>query len=91
MILKNKGKNINEKIYLINGDIKNLSDIEKVFKMSIELNKEIQSVIHFAGLKSVYESVINPLIYWDTNVCGTINLLKIMKNLIVEILFLVVV
>ena len=79
-ILKNKGINIKEKIYLINGDIKNLSDIEKVFKMSIKLNKEIESVIHFAGLKSVYESVINPLKYWETNVRGTINLLKIMKK-----------
>jgi len=79
-ILKNKGININEKIYLINGDIKNLGDIEKVFKMSIDLNKEIESVIHFAGLKSVFESVINPLIYWDTNVGGTINLLKTMKK-----------
>ncbi len=79
-ILKNKGINTNEKIYLIKGDIKNLSDIEKVFQMSIELNKEIESVIHFAGLKSVFESVINPLKYWDTNVRGTINLLKIMKK-----------
>ena len=79
-ILKNKGINTNEKIYLIKGDIKNLSDIEKVFKMGIELNKEIESVIHFAGLKSVFESVIDPLIYWDNNVRGTINLLKIMKK-----------
>tara|TARA_B100000242_G_scaffold289766_1_gene260077 strand:+ start:1647 stop:2705 length:1059 start_codon:yes stop_codon:yes gene_type:complete len=79
-ILKNKGINTNEKIYLIKGDIKNLSDIEKVFQMGIELNKEIESVIHFAGLKSVFESVIDPLIYWDNNVRGTINLLKIMKK-----------
>ena len=50
LFFKNKGINTNEKIYLINGDINNLSDIEKVFMMSIELNKKIESVIHFAGL-----------------------------------------
>ena len=48
--------------------------------MSIELNKKIESVIHFAGLKSVFDSVINPIKYWDTNVSGTINLLKIMQK-----------
>ena len=36
-----------EKIYLINGDIRNSSDIEKVFQMSIKLNKRIKSFINF--------------------------------------------
>ena len=80
IILKDKGIDTKGKIYLCKGDINNLEDIEKVFQMSIELNKEIESVIHFAGLKSVFESVMNPLIYWDTNVGGTINLLKTMKK-----------
>ena len=79
-ILNKNGLYTKEKIYSINGDIKNLSDIEKVFQMSIELDKRIESVIHFAGLKSVFDSVINPYEYWDTNVVGTINLLKIMQK-----------
>lgn len=37
------------------------------------------AVIHFAGLKSVGESVKNPLEYYFNNVCGTINLLKTME------------
>ena len=40
----------------------------------------IEAVIHFAGLKSVYDSIKNPLNYWDNNVNGTINLLKIMEK-----------
>ena len=35
-----------------------------------------QAVIHCAGLKSVSESVDQPLLYYNQNVCGTINLLK---------------
>ena len=31
-------------------------------------NQNITGVIHFAGLKSVSESITNPLIYWDINV-----------------------
>lgn len=39
----------------------------------------IDSVIHFAGLKAVGESVEKPLLYWDNNVCGTVNLLEAMS------------
>jgi UDP-glucose 4-epimerase len=45
------------------------------------------SIIHFAGLKAVNESVIDPINYYFNNVLGTINLLKVMdivgiKNII---------
>ena len=79
-ILKNQGVDTRGKVYLFKGDINNLDDIEKVFQLSFKLRKKIESVIHFAGLKSVYDSVKNPLNYWDTNVGGTINLLKIMDK-----------
>ena len=79
-ILEKQGINTKGRIYLIKGDLKKSSDIEKVFKMSFEVKKEIESVIHFAGLKSVSDSVKNPLTYWENNVCGTINLLKVMEK-----------
>lgn len=37
------------------------------------------AVIHFAGLKSISESLANPLAYYKTNVSGTLNLLDAMK------------
>ena len=79
-ILKGKGIESKGKIHLINGDTKNPSDIEKVFQLSFKLKKNIEFVIHFAGLKSVCDSLINPSNYWDNNVNGTINLLKIMDK-----------
>ncbi|MEW5855418.1 MAG: UDP-glucose 4-epimerase GalE [Myxococcota bacterium] len=39
-----------------------------------------QAVIHFAGLKSVGESVAQPLRYFQNNVTGTLNLLQCMKD-----------
>ena len=42
--------------------------------------QSIDAVIHFAGLKSVSDSISNPINYWDVNVHGTINLLKTMEK-----------
>ena len=39
-----------------------------------------QSVLHFAGLKSSSESVSNPLGYYSVNLCGSINLLKLLSE-----------
>ncbi|CDO95712.1 unnamed protein product [Kluyveromyces dobzhanskii CBS 2104] len=41
---------------------------------------EIDSVLHFAGLKAVGESSEVPLTYYFNNVVGTINLLNCMKS-----------
>jgi UDP-glucose 4-epimerase len=40
--------------------------------------RRIDSVIHFAGLKAVGESVAQPLRYWHNNVGGTLGLLRAM-------------
>ena len=48
--------------------------------MSFKLKKKIEAVIHFAGLKAVADSISEPLKYWENNVLGTINLLKVMEK-----------
>lgn len=40
----------------------------------------IESVIHFAGLKAVGESVQKPMTYYDNNVSGTVALLEVMQQ-----------
>lgn len=59
---------------VIQGDIRNKEDIEKAFSYS-----DIDSVIHFAGKKSVSESQEKPLLYFSVNTAGSINLLEVMK------------
>lgn len=40
----------------------------------------IDAVIHFAGLKAVGESVREPLMYYTNNICGTLNLIRVMER-----------
>ena len=68
-------KIINRKIPIVEGDIRNSDDLQKVFD-----EYDIDSVIHFAGLKAVGESVEQPLKYYDNNVNGTVVLCEVMKN-----------
>lgn len=57
------------------GDIRDKFFLEGVFR-----EFKIDTVIHLAGLKSVSESKSDPLLYYENNVCGTINLLNVMKK-----------
>lgn len=59
----------------IEGDIRNKQQLADVFS-----KYQIQSVIHFAGLKAVGESVEKPLEYYDTNVHGTLVLVDAMRD-----------
>lgn len=56
-------------------DLLDLNGLERVFK-----ENKIDSVIHFAGLKAVGESVEKPLLYFNNNITGTINLLMTMQK-----------
>ena len=61
-------------------DIRDEKTLDEIFLKCQRINKPIQAVIHFAGLKSVKESVMNPLIYWDVNLRGSINLFRVMHR-----------
>ena len=79
-ILKKKGLRINGLFKYYDGDIREIEIIRKVFEYAIVSNNPITKVIHFAGLKSVSESVKNPTLYWDVNVKGSLNLLEVMSE-----------
>ncbi len=64
----------------LKGDLRIYEDVERLFKKAKKEGKDIHAVIHFAGLKAVNESIKKPLLYWDSNVLGSINLLKVMQN-----------
>ena len=73
-------KALKYKLRVINGDIRDKKILESIFSKSVKENKPIEVVIHLAGVKSVCESLTNPLYYWDVNVSGTLNLLLTMKE-----------
>ena len=59
----------------IKADLCDKTAIDVIF----EQNPDIDSVIHFAGLKAVGESCAFPLMYYKNNLLSTINLLESMK------------
>ena len=79
-IILNKDKTLVKNLKYFKGDLREEKDLNSVFTFAKENNRPIQAVIHLAGLKAVYESVKNPLLYWDFNLAGTISLLKVMKD-----------
>ncbi|RWR93288.1 UDP-glucose 4-epimerase GEPI48 [Cinnamomum micranthum f. kanehirae] len=54
-------------------DLRDKEALGKIFAAS-----SFDAVIHFAGLKAVGESVQKPLLYYNNNIIGTINLLEVM-------------
>lgn len=56
-------------------DITNSDKLDKVFQ-----ENKIDAVIHFAGLKAVGESVIEPVKYYRNNIDTTLTLLETMKK-----------
>ena len=69
-----------KKLSFFKGDIRDYELLDCIFKSSLENKQPIDAVIHFAGLKAVEESLKNPLLYWDNNLCGSISLFKVMEK-----------
>src|SRR5476651_1023558 len=57
-------------------DLKNYDETRAVFQE----NTDITGVIHFAAYKAVGESVIEPLMYYENNIFGLVNLLKCVQE-----------
>ena len=79
-IIKIKDPEKLSRISYFKGDVCDDLFLNSVFKKAEENSQKIDGVIHLAGLKSVRESFKKPLEYWQTNVGGTINLIKVMQN-----------
>ncbi len=79
-IYRNKEEGFNKKINIFRGNLCDLKFLEDVFSKIYQSSKKIDGIIHFAGLKSVSESVRNPLIYWRTNLFATINLITLLRK-----------
>lgn len=56
-------------------DLRNTSSLDEVFSRT-----RFDAVVHFAGLKAVGESEQKPLLYYQNNLGGTMNLLESMQR-----------
>lgn len=62
-------------IPFVEADVRDQSVLDDIFT-----TYSIDSVIHFAGLKAVGESVAKPLEYYDNNLVSTMALLEVMRE-----------
>ena len=65
------GKQIN----FIQADIRDNAALRQLFEQHA-----IDTVVHFAGLKAVGESVEKPLLYYDNNIVGSVALFEVMAE-----------
>ena len=73
--LKRVEKITGKPVKFYEADIRDRNALEEIF------NKEdIDSCIHFAGLKAVGESVAKPWEYYENNISGTLTLLDVMRK-----------
>tara|TARA_B100001057_G_scaffold499760_1_gene611667 strand:- start:364 stop:1356 length:993 start_codon:yes stop_codon:yes gene_type:complete len=61
-----------KKVKFVKADIRNFQNIKNLFK-------NIDKVVHFAALSDVVPSIVEPKLYMDNNINGTINILESMK------------
>lgn len=66
----------NSEIMFYNSDVRDKDALRNIFNAH-----QIDAVIHFAGLKSVGESVANPLEYYRNNIDSTLSLLEVTQEL----------
>lgn len=69
---------INQKAKVIAGDLLSSQDLKNLDEVCRIEN--ISAVIHFSAKKAVGESEINPTLYFQNNVVGSLNLLKIITE-----------
>jgi len=77
-VLELVGPGAEGRLQVIEGDIPRRADLERAFVAAASTGAGVDAVIHFAGLKAVGESVVEPLRYWDVNVSGSQRLLEVM-------------
>ena len=79
-IVKDDTKIKHQSIQIFEADIRDEKKLDKLFLEAQRIDKPFQAVIHFAGLKSIKDSVDKPLLYWDANVNGSIKLFSVMNK-----------
>lgn len=73
--LKRVSELIGKEVKCYNADVRDRDAMEKIFS-----ENQFDAVIHYAGLKSVGESVAKPLEYYENNMVATFVLVDVMRK-----------
>ncbi len=73
--LRRVGEMIGKEVKFYNADVRDRKAMNRIFE-----ENTFDAVIHYAGLKSVGESVAKPLEYYENNMTGTFVLVDVMRK-----------
>lgn len=62
-------------VIFVQADLRDREALETIFR-----DHDIDAVVHFTGLKAVGESTQVPINYHEKNICGTVNLCRVMAG-----------
>ena len=65
--------NVDNRATIFKGDILSKKDLKKVFNLC-----QFDAVMHFCALKAPHESMKYPILYAETNIVGSLNILEMM-------------
>jgi UDP-glucose 4-epimerase len=67
-------------VQFVQGDVRDAAALDACFDMGRAMGGGISAVVHFAALKSVGESVAQPLDYFENNIGGLLSVCQAMKR-----------
>ena len=68
----------NKKIRFYEGNVLDRAVLVQIFEEAKNAGKIFDAVIHFAGLKAISESIVQPIRYYQHNITGTLVLCEVM-------------
>jgi UDP-glucose 4-epimerase len=79
-VLKNIEKLTGRKVKNYDTDLCNYDKTKEIFEKEVDSDSQIIGIIHFAALKSVPDSVADPIFYYQNNLNSLLNILKLSKE-----------
>ena len=73
-------QDIERRVRFHQGNILDLPFLESVFEEYLTKQEPIDAIMHFAAKKAIGESYAKPMLYYENNVVGSMNLFRLMEK-----------
>ncbi|AFM03804.1 UDP-glucose-4-epimerase [Bernardetia litoralis DSM 6794] len=83
-VIENIENLTDKKVKNYDTDLCDYDKTKEIFEKEADSNSEIIGIIHFAALKSVPDSVADPVFYYQNNLNSLLNILKLSKEYTVK-------
>lgn len=71
---------INNRVRFHQGNILDFPFLDNIFEEYVQKGDPIDAIMHFAAKKAIGESYAKPMMYYENNVVGSMNLFRLMEK-----------